>query len=215
MSFFNNLRVRLCLAGLALLGIFAVAKALEGRSMPSELAQPRQRLEELPKTFGEWRGGEEPPPDPRIVAAIGADMSVDRRYQVHQNSIALHCDVFLKYGVRTLHPPELCYQGTGYVISNSETVNVAGGAGHGRAARLLTLDHGGQRQYCLYWYQIGDMTFWDGDGQRRAVQSLRGRMVWPPLIKVMLVTNARTPEEAIATLKDLAEAVYPWTRDFH
>jgi EpsI family protein len=216
MSILNRLSVRLYLAALALLGIFAVAKALEGRAIPTELAQPRQRLEELPKTFGEWKGEKSPQDlDPRIFKAIGAKMATNRLYRERHGVVSLHCAVFLEYGVRTLHPPELCYQGIGYTVAESQTVSIGVGAGHTRAVRFLALEHGGQREYCLYWYQIGDTTFWDGDGQRRAVLALRGREVRPPLIKVMLATTARSPEEAAASLKDLAESVYPWTRDFH
>jgi hypothetical protein len=210
-----NLPTRLVLASAALLASFGAARALQDRGMPTEPFHPAQRLEEdMPTSFGSWIGVPTEKIDARVFQAIGAEMAINRVYKQPQAEVVLHCDVFLKYGVRTLHPPELCYPGSGFTIANSETVDIPLEPG-GRPARLLTLDREGQRVYCLFWYQIGDTTFMEGDGQRRAVQSLRGQTVWPPMIKVMLQCSGTSPEEAATALKALASLVYPWTRDFH
>jgi hypothetical protein len=209
-----NMTTRLALASAALLASFGAALALQGQGMPTELAHPAQRLmQDMPKTFGSWIGTEADL-DPRVFKAIGAEMATNRNYEQAQATVSLHCDVFLKYGVRILHPPELCYTSNGYTIASAETVSVPVRGGP-RLARLLTLDRAAQRIYCLFWYQIGDTTFLEGDGQRRAVLALRGQTVWPPMIKVMLQCSARSPEEAATSLKALASLLYPWTRDFH
>ena len=210
-----NLTTRVCLAAATLLGIFGASRALQDRAMPTELAHPRLRMDQMPKTFESWTCGDiDTKLDPRVFEAIGAEMVINRRYQQRQSVVDVHSAVFLRYGVRTLHPPELCYQGIGYMLANMETVQIAEDSRGGHAASLLSLDKDGTRVYCLYWYQVGDSTFWDGDGQRRVVQSFRGQTVWPPMIKVMLQTTANSPEEATMRLKSLAALVYPWTRDF-
>ncbi len=210
-----SLTSRLSLAAAALLAIFGAAHALRGWSLPTESARPVQRLSEMPMSFDKWKG-EDVDLDPRVVKAIGAEMTVNRRYKNRASAIDLHSDVFLHYGVRdTPHPPEMCYGGAGFAVTNSETLQIADSGQGGHAARLLTLDRDGARVYCLYWYQAGDVTFLDMDGQRRWFQALRGRTIWPPMIKVMLATTARSPDEAATSLTALANLVYPWTRDFH
>jgi hypothetical protein len=205
---------RVCFAGLALLGIYGAAQSLKDRGMPTELAHPQLRLEELPKTFGSWTG-DDSPLDPAVFAAIGAEMAINRRYRDDRLIIDMSSAVFLRYGVRVLHPPELCYQGSGYTVADAETVQIEADGSGAHLARLLTLDGKGPPVYCLYWYQIGAATFWDGDEQRRVVRGLSGQTTWPPMIKVMLQTGANSPDEAQGRLKSLASSVYAWTKRYH
>ncbi len=206
--------VRLLIAAAAVLGIYTGGELFKDRGMPTEPAHLQLDLDQLPRKFNSW-SGDDTPLDPQVFQAIGAEKVINRRYRDGRAEVDLHCDVFLKYGVRILHPPELCYPGSGYTVADSESVEIAADAKSPRFARLLTLEKDGTRVYCLYWYQIGDLTFWDADNQRRAVRSLRGRETWPPMIKVMLQTTANSPEEARARLKSLADSVYPWTCQYH
>jgi EpsI family protein len=206
--------VRLFVSALALLGIYGAAEVLKGRGMPTELAVPQLKLDEMPKTFGGWKG-DDTPLDPQVFQAIGAKMAINRRYKDKLASVELHSDVFLNYSVRILHPPELCYSSNGFTVNDGETVelNATGEGSH--PARFLPMDRDGARTYCLYWYQVGDTTFWTGDDQRRVVLSFRGRATWPPMLKVMLQTEAASRDEAQGRLKDLAAQVYAWTRQYH
>jgi hypothetical protein len=182
--------------------------------MPSELAQPQLNLDEMPPTFAAWTG-KDIPLDPHVFQAIGAEMAIDRRYQNRSTAVDLHSDVFLKYGVRVLHPPELCYSSNGFIVDNADTIEIVGSDKSSHSARLLTLSRDDASIYCLYWYQVGDKTFWNGDDQRRVVQSFRGKKAWPPMLKVMLQTSANSPDEAQKQLKSLADLVYDWTRAYH
>ena len=83
--------------------------------------------------------------------------------------ISLYAGAFEKYGYRIPHPPELCYGGMGWHIVNTEPLVLPSGGGATVLTRFETLQHGSQEVHLLYWYQIKDMTFYDGDGQRRAV----------------------------------------------
>jgi hypothetical protein len=213
-----NMTVRLFIAAAAVLGIYAGGKLFTGQGMPTEPAQLQLDIEQLPRRFNEWTADDprlDPRLDPRIFQAIGAVKAIDRRYRDGQSQVDLHCDVFLNYGVRVLHPPELCYSSNGFTIANGETVEIVGEGTRSHRAQLLTLDHEGQRAYCLYWYQVADTSFWNGDEQRRVVQSFRGRDTWPPMIKVMLQTSANSPEEAVGRLKSLAAQVFAWTSQYH
>jgi hypothetical protein len=206
--------VRLFFSAIVLLGIYGAAESFKGRGMPTELAKPQLKLEQMPKTFDSWKG-EDTPLDPQVFQAIGAAMVINRRYQDRRAVVDLHSDVFLDYGVRLPHPPETCYEGNGCVVADGETVQIVSDAKGAHSARLLTLDRAGSRLYCLYWYQVGDVTFWNGDDLRHVVQSFRGQTTWPPMLKIMLQTSADSAEEAQRRLKEVAALVHPWTQQYH
>jgi EpsI family protein len=207
--------IRVYIAAAILLAISLAAYGLKDRGMPTERASLEMKIQELPTQFGSWTA-EDLTLDPEVFKAIGAEMAIDRRYQdTKKNVVDLHAAVFTNYGVRILHPPELCYSGAGFRVDEAGTVDLGQEGGTSRAVRLLTLEREGQRIFCLYWYQIGDATFVTGDEQRKQVQSVRGRATWPPMIKVMLQTVAATPAEAEQRLKALAAPVFAWTKEFH
>jgi EpsI family protein len=211
----KNMTIRIFVAAAVLLAINIGVYLVKGRGMPTQPAQLDMQVQELPRQLGPWTA-EDRPLDPNIFKAIGAAMAIDRRYQdAKKTVIDLHTAVFLDYGVRTLHPPELCYSGAGFQVNDARTVDLGPEGGTPHPARLLTLDREGQQIYCLYWYQIGDATFFNGDGQRTQVRSFRGRTTRPPMIKVMLQTVAASPAEAEQRLTGFAAPVLAWTRDFH
>jgi len=206
--------VRILIAAVCLLAIHEMAELLKGRGMPTEPAPLDLRLEEMPLSFDAWTG-KDIPLDPHVFQAIGAEMAVNRRYQNRSAAVDLHSDVFTTYGIRVLHPPELCYSSNGFLVEGGETMEISGKDKKAHAARFLTMTRNDQHVYCLYWYQVGDKTFWNGDDQRRVVQSFRGQKFWPPMIKVMLEISANSPDEAQKQLKPLAEPVYDWVCNYH
>lgn len=205
---------RLFIAALAVLGIHAAALMFVGRGMPTELSKPQLALDQMPSRLGSWIG-KDIPLDSQVFQAIGAEMAISRQYQNRNGSVDLHSDLFLRYGVRVLHPPELCYSSNGFTVENGETIQIASADKASHDARLLTLSRHNVRCYCIYWYQVGDTTFWNGDDQRRVVQSFRGKNVWPPMIKVMLQATSNSPDDAQSALSALAAQVYSWTRLYH
>ena len=202
--------VRLFIAAAAVLGIYAGGELFKDRGMPTEPAHLQLDLDQLPRKFNAMERRRKTIRSwiRKCFRLSAQEQAINRRYRDGRAEVDLHCDVFLKYGVRVLHPPELCYTSNGFAIANSETVEIYADGMRSFPARLLSLDHDGLRVYCLYWYQFGDVTFWTGDDQRRVVHSFRGKEAWPPMIKVMLQTSANSPDEALGRLKSLAAQVY-------
>jgi hypothetical protein len=214
----TEMTTRLFVATISVLGIYFGADSLKGIGMPTEVAHPQFRLEEMPKSFGHWTG-EDTALDPELFRAIGAEMAINRRYKDGRVAVDMHADVFtdlfLQYGVAIIHSPVNCYPMNGFVVDNSEPVQIESAGNNVHLARLLTLSRDGARVYCLFWYQVGEVTFWNADEQRSVVHTFRGRKTWPPMIKVMLQTSADSPEQAQQRLKPLASSVYAWAREFH
>jgi EpsI family protein len=214
---------RVCVAIVGLLVIYGAAEKLKGRGMPTELAKPQMTIQEMPKKFGPWTG-EDSTLDPEVFKAIGAKEAIDRIYRDKAGAeVTLHSAVFLEYGVQGVpHPPDICYPSAGYHINDSKVIDlIEGEPPDGKEskgthpARLLTFEKDSRIVYCLYWYQFGDATVYDGGAQRKLILGFRGQTTWPPLIKVMLQTSANTPEEAQRRLLDLAAPAFAWTKGFH
>jgi EpsI family protein len=211
-----NLTTRVCLAAATLLGIFGAAESLKWRGMPTEVAHPQFRLKEMPRRLGTWTGEDEVL-DADIFKHIGAQDAINRTYRDQRgNVVATHSAMFVEYGVRDHpHSPEECYPAAGFRIVDSRDVYLASDKQSARPTRLLTLERNGEQVYCLFWYQFDNATFCDGNAERRLVLGFRGRKTWPLLIKVMLQTSGVSPERAERQLKDLAEFIFAWTKDFH
>ncbi len=203
-------------AAVALLVIYGAAQTLKGRGMPTEPAHPQLLLKEMPKLMGNWTGEDEAL-DPEIFRHIGAQDAINRSYHDRRgNIIAMHRAMFVEYGVQGHpHSPEECYPSAGYHVVETRDVYLDSDKQHAHPSRLLTLEKDGQQIYCLFWYQIGSSTFCDGIAERPLVLGLRGQKTWPPLIKVMLQASAASPEKAEHQLKDLAEPIFAWTKEFH
>jgi EpsI family protein len=207
---------RLFVAAFTVLGIYFGANSLKGGGMPTEMAHPHLQIEEMPKTFGGWTG-EDTALNPEMFRAIGAAMAINRNYRDQQgNTISMHSAVFQDSGMRDLpHSPEICYPASGFRIVESRDIYLNSDKQSANPVRLITLERDGQKIYCLFWYQFGDKSFCDTYAHRRVILGLRGQKTWPPLVKVMLQSNSDSPQRAEQLLKNLAESIFAWSKDFH
>jgi len=121
--------------------------------------------------------------DERTFARIGADVVVDRCYRKRGEEILAHLAVFSDPLIGAYHSPVNCYRGAGWQRTDS---------------RRVDLD-----DYIIFGR--GDML-----GARWA---LRGREVWPPLIKVLMQTQAYDALAAERRLLDLAGQMHAWVNE--
>src|SRR5262245_7859111 len=86
-------------------------------SVSRELTDAVVRLEKVPRQLGDWLAVKDWEMDPRMKAMGGVEGYIDR---VFQNSRELTpITVFLvcgRSGPVSVHTPDLCYQGIGYVM---------------------------------------------------------------------------------------------------
>jgi EpsI family protein len=209
---------RLFIAALALLGIYAGARWVRDRGIPTEPAPLEMKAEDLPRTFGDWKG-EDAALDPEMFTNIGCTMAIDRMYKDRGGrAVTVHLAVFerLPYGpAGPPHLPEVCYPGAGWRLGEPKSVSLDQGDARGNVAKLLPVERQHEAAYVLYWYQMDGEAYYDGNSQRRHVLACRGRAFLPPIVKVMLQTSAANADEAEKTLKSFAGEVYNWTRNFH
>lgn len=85
-------------------------------SMSSQLKEAIARIERVPSRLGEWVG-KDWKMDPRMQTMGGVEGYIDRRFTNGRDPTAI--TVFLvtgRSGPISVHTPDLCYQGIGYVM---------------------------------------------------------------------------------------------------
>ncbi|NQT40296.1 MAG: EpsI family protein, partial [Planctomycetes bacterium] len=171
--------------------------------LPSNVQAPDPPLEDLPMQLGAWTG-EGVETNDRVFDTLGAETIIDRSYRNAAGyQISLHTAFFAEYVNYLPHPPQLCYAGGGYKLVKERTVELKRPDDVTLPARMLTHELSGNKTYALYWYQLGQTVLTEPTSLRAARRPFRGSQSWPPLVKVLLVsqTGAANAEQAEARLK--------------
>jgi EpsI family protein len=126
---------------------------LSSRAGSVEPTVARASLAELPYTIGEWRGHESAPLADDVVATLGVDDYVNRRYS---SASGLPIGLYVGYYTSqrrgdTIHSPQNCLPGAGWrpVASGYVNINVAG---RNIEVNRYVIQKGLERQVVLYWY---------------------------------------------------------------
>lgn len=151
MNLMHNLNVRLGLvAGLLVLMSLVSTHLL----YPERMDRGQTRAEQLPLELGDWFGVEEPVDD-YVKRILETDDVVQRSYSRLGGSASppvLFAVVYSPDNRRVAHPPEVCYRGAGWEVTDKRRVEYAGLP---PMIRLL-LDSGSRRDLVTYCYKSGD-----------------------------------------------------------
>ncbi len=175
------------------------------------------KIDQLPMTLGDWKG-ESVALDPDVFRVLGAKMAMDRKYTDRRGRAAsAHLAVFDRPGAAQglIHVPEVCYPAAGWQLGEATILSLTPSASPADQAKLLAVQRNSQNAYVLYWYQMEGKAYCTGDQQRKHIHSLRGRPTFPPVVKVMLQTDAANPDQAEQILMPLAKEIFAWSKDFH
>ena len=119
-----------------------------------EATVERSPLVELPATIGQWQGREAAPLADDVVATLGVDDYVNRRYT---DAAGLPVGLYVGYYHSqrqgdTIHSPQNCLPGAGWRPVASGRVSVDA---DGRTVEVnrYVIQKGLDRQVVLYWYQ--------------------------------------------------------------
>ncbi|PYS79450.1 MAG: EpsI family protein [Acidobacteria bacterium] len=197
--------VALLVAGGAVVNFWAAA---------GEARVPRRALVEFPAEVGGWR---QAGPDARFDAAteavLRADDYVSRDYDLGDGRTA---SLYVGYystqrAGATYHSPLNCLPGSGWELNEPATVEIKPANGASAfAANRYVIQHGGERQLMIYWYQ----------GRGRAVaseytdklytvlDSIRLRRSDGAMVRVLVPVRG-SEGEAIETAAQFAAQVAP------
>jgi EpsI family protein len=128
--------------------------AYASRTVGAEAPVDRQPLVMLPYELGDWTGRDSRPFDDDIVNQLGVDEYVNRHYASPSAApVGLYVGY---YGSQrqgdTIHSPQNCLPGAGWLPVESGRATVETGSGTIRVNRYV-IQKGLERQVVFYWYQ--------------------------------------------------------------
>jgi EpsI family protein len=179
---------------------------------PKPARLPRVGPETLPEIMGDFTGRDEPL-DERVVAASNAEIMLNRVYRnVLGDSVTANVGVWTRYDTGIPHNPQDCYSRAGWEIASRRNLMIPMSDHKPLQIKQFVFQRATSRIAVAYWVNIGDDTITESEGLRQLRQRLRrtgGNL--PPLVKVMLQTDAKDIVQAEARLSRAAAALAPYT----
>jgi EpsI family protein len=128
------------------------------------------------------------------------------------DTVTANVGIWTDYNRGIPHGPQECYPSAGWEISNRREKVIPVRNHEPMQVKQFVFQRGTSRIAVVYWVQLGDEIVTESEGIRQLRQRLRrtgGNL--PPLVKVMLQTDARDVDAAEARLDRFAAALAPYT----
>lgn len=197
---------------LALVGAGALVNFYE---VAGEARVARQQLAEFPREVGEWR---QHGPDARFDAAteavLRADDYVTRDYvSANGRTASLYIGYYRTQRTgATYHSPLNCLPGSGWQLSEAETVEIKPADGAAAfAANLYRMSHGSDRYLLIYWYQGRGRAvaseYWDK--VYTVVDSVRLRRSDGAMVRVLVPVIGHAEDDALRAGIEFASQSVP------
>ena len=181
-----------------------------------ELAPPAPELARLPAQFAGWQRVREDPIAPEVAADLGATRSLSCTYG---RAGGVEAGLFVAWfqsqvgGAAQPHSPKVCLPGSGWVPSDTGTLDLATSAGTIGVNRYLVAQNR-SRAVVLYWYQTprrviaGEWAakFW------LIHDALRDRRTDTALVRVVVFSGAAGDPAAQSEAARFAADAYPELR---
>ena len=116
-------------------------------------AMPRSPLSTLPRVLGDWQGHDAAPLADDVLATLGVDDYVNRRYVRDGRPLSAYVGYYANQrSGDAIHSPRNCLPGSGWEPVSSGDVPLRSADGTVTVARY-EIAKGSDRQLVLYWYQ--------------------------------------------------------------
>ena len=214
----NNLTTRLSVAAILVVLIYLGTYAATAAMKPPKVAFPDRPLQDLPRQFVDREGtdweGKDIALNPRVFAAIGAEVVVDRKYQDKAgNEMVVHTAIFEDPVEGMYHSPMNCYRGSGWRNTDQTSLDLKISDELSLPVSLTTWEREGVQKLVVYWYQIGEHTVFHRSDLWSVRWAMRGRETWPALVKVLIDTPIDDPEKAQERIIAFAENIGRWIHE--
>jgi EpsI family protein len=207
-----NIVTRLTVVCFLTIGAQLMVIAIHGKMDPPPGPLPNIGPDTLPMNIGDFKGRDEPL-DQRVFAATNADAMLNRVYRNELgDSVIASVGVWTEYKRGIPHRPELCYSTAGWDVVSRRLINIPINGGKPIQVKQFVFQRNASRVAVAFWVHVGDDCITESEDIRQLRQRLRatgGHL--PPLIKVMLHTDARDLDQAEARLSRLVAAIAPYT----
>jgi EpsI family protein len=166
----------------------------------------------LPKSVGDYVGEDEPIED-RVKTVTQADAMLNRVFRNKLgDAVYVTVGIWTQYELGIPHCPEECYPSAGWETVSHDVKTVQSPEGKPVEVKQLVFQRATSRIAVTYWAHLGNEIIHDQEDVRRMRQRLRkthGKL--PPLVKVMLQTDARDLAQGESRLSRFVTAMMPCT----
>ena len=200
-------------AFVAALMIVAAGVYARGAAEPEQIV-PRAPLAETPMALGPWRGFEAPPLADDVLAELGVDDYINRRYVGDAGvPISLYAGYYVSQRQGdTIHSPQNCLPGAGWQPVFSDRSRVPAGDGTIPVNRFI-IQKGLDRQAVYYWYQGRGRVVANEFANKGLLMLDAARLRRTDGGLVRLITPiGSSPETAFASLSAFTASLFPHLR---
>lgn len=200
----------------AVLILAAQGAVLRVLSLPEQnLVIPQ--LSKVPNQLGGWRNVSEQALEPDVQAYLRPDSYILRDYASPGSRVNLFVAYFksLQSGYGP-HSPSVCLPGNGWLVRQTNIVNVAiPGREAGIAVNKFLMEKGDQHILVLYWYQ-NDRNAWaqEFQGKLRLLPDLiRYQRSDVSLVRLVQGLPSSDASQALPQVEDFAKLIFPALAD--
>ena len=195
---------------IVVVALLAVAGGYTARAGHTDVAVSRQPLRTLSTNIDGWQGFEAAPFSDDVVAQLGVDDYINRRYVHGGSPVTVYVGYYNSQRQGdTIHSPRNCLPGAGWQPVSFERATIQAGGASIPVNRYL-IEKGLDRQAVIYWYQ----------GRGRSVANEYANKAWLMLdaarlrrtdgaLVRMIAPVTDSPAGAFDRLTAFAAALYP------
>jgi EpsI family protein len=169
-------------------------------------------IHELPRRLESWQGEDEEL-DPNIFERVGAESILNRIYRDDaDHRVSMHLAIFKDPDAGVYHSPINCYRSAGWRLVEETRVEltIPGHPEHKQRINLANWERKDEKIWVAYWYRLGEHTLFERWDLGKLRWAMRGQASWPPMVKVLLQTEAADKFPAKTRILEMARLIQGW-----
>lgn len=164
------------------------------------------RVENFPKVIGEWQGTDIKL-EKRDYEILETTNLIMREYKNAKSDVVYLYIIYSGDNRRALHPPEVCYSGSGATMLNKSVIPIT----NSLKANKFTVENKDSRQLVVYWFKSNDLNTYSYLKQQ--IKSVVGRMLGKQasgaMIRISTEIKNNNQDEALKKIKGFCEEIWP------
>ncbi len=164
------------------------------------------RVENFPKVIGEWRGTDIKL-EKRDYEILETTNLIMREYKNEKADIVYLYIIYSGDNRRALHPPEVCYSGSGATMLNKSVIPIT----NSLKANKFIVENKDSRQLVVYWFKSNDLNTYSYLKQQ--IKSVVGRMLGKQasgaMIRISTEIKNNNQDAALKKIKGFCEEIWP------
>lgn len=164
------------------------------------------RMENFPKAIGNWQGTDIKL-EKRDYEILETTNLIMREYKNAKADVVYLYIIYSGDNRRALHPPEVCYSGSGATMLNKSVIPIT----NSLKANKFTVENKDSRQLVVYWFKSNELNTYSYLKQQ--IKSVVGRMLGKQasgaMIRVSTEIKNNNQAEALKVIKGFCEEIWP------